>query len=156
MERFNKRGMLIIPNPIMAKDAVHEKSLVVGQLYCPEGHDLINRRVVFNGYPGILIKVQRGSVTGMVGMSPICGDHARISIDIDLSSGEIMEFICPVCGTSLLRHSQCSCGADLIAFFTEPMVDFTNCIGICSRVDCKNSQILINDELVSLSMIDTF
>ena len=79
-----------------------------------------------------------------------------LPLDIDLESGEIVKLHCPVCDVILPVHSSCSCGADLVAFFPTPEADFTNCVAICNRVDCINSHILINDELISLSMIDAF
>ena len=155
MERFNERGMLIIPNP--AKEtAAAEKILVVSTLFCPNGHSLISSRAVFNGYPGILIKVRKGTHQGLMALSPIYGSRARISLDIKLKKGDIVDLHCPVCDIILPVHSPCSCGADLIAFFPTQPSDFTNCIALCNRVDCINSHVLINDEVISLSMIDAF
>ena len=155
MERFNERGMLIIPNPIH-EQAEAKKTLVVSRLFCPNGHSLISTRAVFNGYPGIVVMARSGQKQGLIALSPLYGSKARISLDIDLESGEIVELHCPVCDILLPVHSPCSCGAELIAFFPTPDADFTNCVAICNRVDCINSHILINDELISLSMIDAF
>jgi len=155
MERFNERGMLIIPNPIQERVET-KKILVVSRLYCPNGHSLISSRAVFNGYPGIMVRVKKGDVSGLIALSPVYGSKARISIDIDLESGEIMDLYCPVCDVLLPVHSPCQCGADLVAFFPTTDADFTNCVAICNRVDCVNSHILINDEVISLSMIDAF
>jgi len=155
MERFNERGMLIIPNPVKEAEST-DRILVVSRLFCPQGHNLINPRAVFNGYPGILIKAVKGSNQGLVALSPIYGSRARIALDIALEEGEIVNLHCPVCDTQLPVHSPCSCGADLVAFFATEHSDFTDCIAICNRVGCKNSHILINDEVISLSMIDAF
>ena len=155
MERFNERGMLIIPNPIQERRDT-DKILVVSRLYCPNGHSLISSRAVFNGYPGIMVRVKKGDISGLIALSPIYGSKARISIDIDLESGEVMDLHCPVCDILLPVHSPCRCGADLVAFFPTTDADFTNCVAICNRVDCINSHILINDEVISLSMIDAF
>ncbi len=155
MERFNERGMLIIPNPVH-ETAATEKILVVGRLFCPNGHSLISNRAVFNGYPGIMVRVRTGQKEGLVALSPIYGSKTRIAMDIDLVKGEIVDLYCPHCDVLLPVHSPCSCGADLIAFFPTRDVDFTDCVAICNRVDCINSRILINDEVISLSMLDAF
>lgn len=155
MERFNERGMLIIPDPAHERSDT-DKILVVGRLFCPNGHSLISDRVAFNGYPGIMVRVRRGDRNGLIALSPIYGSKARISIDIDLESGEVMDLYCPVCDILLPVHSPCRCGANLIAFFPTKDADFTNCVAICNRIDCINAHILINDEVVSLSMIDAF
>ena len=155
MERFNERGMLIIPNPVKQAEAA-QKILVVSTLYCPNGHNLISSRAVFNGYPGILVKVGKGGNYGLMALSPIYGSQARISLDIELEKDDILDLYCPVCDTILPVHSPCSCGANLIAFFPTRESDFTNCVAICNRVDCVNSHVLINDEVISISMIDAF
>jgi hypothetical protein len=155
MERFNERGMLIIPNPIH-EHARAEKILVVSQVFCPNGHNLIKPRAVFNGYPGIMVRARKGQKEGIVALSPIYGSRTRIALDIDIVSGEIMDLYCPECDTLLPIHSPCSCGANLIALFQTKDFDFTNCVAICNRVDCINSHILINDEVISLSMLDAF
>jgi len=156
MERFTQRGMLVIPNPVREKHPGAGKSLVVCQLFCPQGHNIISPRAVFNGHPGILIEVRKGDQRGLVALSPIYGSMSRITLDIEVQKGEILDLHCPICGVKLPTHSPCNCGAEMIAFFTTPDQDYSNCIGICNRVDCINSQIIINDELISLSLLDTF
>jgi len=147
--------MLVIPNPLR-ESSVPKSILVVCSLYCPNGHSLISERAKFNGYSGILIKVEAENRSGLVALSPIYGSYARVALDIDLKSREIVKMFCPVCDVELPVHSPCSCGADMIAFFPTKEADFSNCVAICNRIDCINSHILINDELVSLSMIDAF
>ena len=155
MERFNERGMLIIPNPVREK-TVTDKILVVSRVFCPNGHNLISHRAVFNGYPGILVKAAKGVKQCLVALSPVYGSTAWIALDSELDNGEIMNLHCPICDILLPIHSPCSCGADLVAFFPTQHSDFTDCIAVCNRVGCVNSHILINDEVISLSMIDTF
>ncbi|HHO77079.1 MAG TPA: hypothetical protein ENN05_11735 [Deltaproteobacteria bacterium] len=147
--------MLIIPNPVRESSA-SAKILVAGRLFCPNGHDLISPRALFDGHPGILIKAAKGSRRGCIALSPVYGSTSRIVLDIDLVKGEIMDLYCPACDILLPIHSPCSCGANLVALFTSKHPDFTDCIAICNRVGCINSHILINDEVISLSMIDTF
>lgn len=154
MGRFNKRGMLIIPNPMEEKINPAQKVIVHKGLYCPKGHNLVSSRAIFNGYPGIMIKVEQENKSGLVAVSPIYGDKSRISIDIDLISGQVLKIFCPTCNIELPTYSTCNCGADLITFFLTPDADYSNCIGICNRVDCVQSQIIESGELVSLSRID--
>jgi hypothetical protein len=154
MKRFDEKGMMIIPNPIKEEAVKAEKVLVVKEVYCPQGHNLVSGRAVFGKYPGILLKVKKGNAAGFVALSPIYGEKCRISIDVDLKSGEICDLFCPECGIKLPIHSQCSCGAHLVALFLSPEQDFSDCIGICNRVDCTNSKILEGGQMISLSMID--
>ena len=152
MERFNSRGMLLIPNPL-APGPAPRKVLVMRQLYCPAAHELISPRVHFHTYPGILIRARAASGEGLVGLSPIYGDRSRIALDIDFTTGEIRELSCPTCGAPLPVHSPCPCGADLVSLFTTPQADFADCIGICNRVDCPQAHIILNDELIRLAEI---
>lgn len=156
MERFNTRGMLIIPNQLKRDLVEAEKLIVIGHLYCPAGHELISKRAVFNGYPGVLLKICGAECTGLVALSPIFGQKARITVDADIKSGEIVKFCCPHCGVALPAYAPCTCGAELIALFTTPEKTYSDCVGVCNRVDCVNAQMIVGDELVSLSMLEAF
>lgn len=155
MKRFDEKGMMIIPNPVKGKVVDAEKVIIVKEVYCPNGHNLISSRVSFNGYPGILLKIEKGAEVGFVGLSPIYGEKCRVSIDIDLKPGELYDLFCPECGEILPIHSSCRCGGDFIALFLSPQNDFSECIGICNRVDCPNSKILEGGEMISISMVGT-
>jgi hypothetical protein len=154
MKRFNKKGMLIIPNPTI--EIQSENVLVVNSLFCQNGHSLINPRLVFNGYPGIVVKVKVGDKEGLIALSPIYGSKVRVAIDIDLADGEIIEIRCPECDARLPVYSSCTCGADLVVMFTSQDARFSDCIGVCTRVNCANSRVIISDELLSQSMVDVF
>lgn len=154
MKLFDKKGMMVIPNPIKDKTISGPKVLIVNELYCPNGHNLINNRARFNGYPGILIKVEQTGQTGMIALSPIYGDKCRITLDIDLKSGETMKALCPHCDAELPVHSKCSCGADLKALFLTKEQRFADCVVICNRVDCYNSSIIEGGDIISASMME--
>jgi hypothetical protein len=76
--RFDKKGMMLIPNPVR-KAAGTVKVLIVSELFCLAGHSLISERAMFNGYPGILLGVGLNEGKGLVALSPICGEKTRIS-----------------------------------------------------------------------------
>ena len=154
MERFDKKGMFIIPNPIRkAIGAV--KVLIVRELFCPAGHSLISGRAVFNGYPGILLGVGLNGNKGLVALSPICGDKTKISLDIDLPEDSIVNLFCPTCGINLPRYATCGCGADLTALFLTCNASFADCIGVCNRIGCINARFVTNGELISETMLET-
>ena len=155
MERFNKKGVLITPNPIGGV-AGAKKLFVVKELFCSNGHNLISARAIFNGYPGIMIKARKENRQGLVALSPIYGSKVRVAMDIDLIDKEITDFHCPICDAKFPVYSTCACGADLVAFFCTQDGTFSDCIGICNRVNCINSRVIINDELICQSMADVF
>ena len=153
MSRFDRRGMLVIPNPFGKRVPSEEKILVLREVYCPEGHNLISERAFFNGEPGILMRARQGDREGYVALSPIFGEKSRVAIDIDLAAGEILELYCPTCGVALPTHSTCHCGADLICLFLSAEADFADSVGVCNRVDCTNVQLIRSGELISRAQV---
>ena len=154
MERFDKKGMILIPNPIPKKTGT-VKVLVVCELFCPAGDSLISKRAIFNGYPGILLGVGLNGNKGLVALSPICGDKTRISVDIDLPDDRIVNLFCPRCGADLPRYATCGCGADLTALFLTRGASFNDCIGVCNRIGCINARFVTNGELISEALLET-
>jgi hypothetical protein len=154
MERFDNKGMIIIPNPV-PKTAVTSKVLIIRELYCPSGHTMIAKRAVFNGYAGIILGVRLHENKGVVALSPILGDKTRISIDIDLPNDCIVMLFCPTCGNDLPRYATCSCGADLTALFLTREASYADCIGVCNRVGCINARFITSGELISETMLET-
>jgi len=156
MERFDKKGMMIIPNPAQGEEvASKDKSLLVVELYCPNGHNLVSPRADFNGHHGILVAVQCGGARGLLAISPVFGERSRISIDIDLPNGSPVKYFCPECSVELPAHSPClKCdGGNLIAFFRTPTPDFNSCVGICNVAGCPNACIVDSGELLSFQSL---
>jgi hypothetical protein len=154
MDRFDKKGMIVIPNPVK-KPTQKEKVLIVSELFCQNGHDLINDRAVFNGYKGILIGVELDNKRGFVALSPIYGDKTRISIDINLPDGRFVKLFCPVCGIDLPVYANCGCGGDLIALFLTGEANFMDCIGVCNRIGCINARFVTSGKLISETMLES-
>ena len=95
MKRFDKKGMMIYPNPKKKESPCRkEKVLVVEECYCQAGHSLISGKVKFDGFSGILFKVKRAGQVGLVALSPVYGCDHRISLDLELTDGEIYDFHC--------------------------------------------------------------
>jgi len=147
--------MLIIPNPMRGEIAGKPKILVVDQVFCPNGHNLINQRIIFNGYPGLLIKVRQDDSTGLVALSPFYGEHSRFSLDIDLIDRKLLTLMCPICEVEFPVISPCDCGASLVAIFLTKANDFRDCVGLCTRVNCHNSRIVHGGELITRTMIES-
>jgi hypothetical protein len=154
-ERFDSKGMLIIPDPRRRHLEEAPKVLMITHAYCPVGHDLISVRASFNGHPGLLIRVKKGTRKGTIALSPIYGEKVRVALDIDLESGELVKLHCPFCDAALPVHSPCpSCGGEMIALFSLPEADFANCVAVCNRVDCPNASLIQGGMLVARSMTE--
>ena len=151
MRRFDRKGMLIWPTSDeikRGKNKNNSDTFIIENCYCPNGHNLISKRVQFNMFPGILLKVGNGSESGFVGLSPVIGDKSKITIDTDIKEGQITELLCPECDIKLPVYSSCICGAELISLFLNTAARFSDCIGICNRSGCKFSEVLSGDYLI--------
>lgn len=123
------------------------KPEVITECYCPNRHNLVNAQSVFREYNGIVLKVKCAGKTGLLFLSPICGDKSRFSFDVELIEGELLEMSCLECGVSFPVYGPCDCGGEYITLFLSKDLDYTNCIGICTRVGCNNSWMKHGDEI---------
>lgn len=154
MKIFDNKGMMIIPKPERRPIDNSSKLLVVRECYCHKGHTLMSRRAMFNGYEGILLQIKKTGGEGLIALSPIYGDKSRISLDVELEIGEILDLGCPVCHESLPFFSTCSCGAFFVSLFANDHNDFSNCIGVCNRVDCPNAVLQSEGKILSYSILE--
>lgn len=146
--------MLVFPTADK-KTVTKAKSVwVVEEVYCQNGHSLINNHAVFNNHNGIFLKVKGNNKEGFIALSPFCGDKSWIACEIELENGEILDFSCPECGVKLPIYRRCACGAELFTMFTDTNADFRNCIGTCNRIGCQTSEIIQGDELLCNSCLD--
>jgi len=154
MQRFDDNGMMIFPLPEMLVAPRRTHILLVRECFCERGHKLVNDEAMFNGHPGIVLRVSCDGKRGIVALSPVYGDRCRISFGIQAVPGVITSLYCPQCDVELPVYDQCACGADLYTLFLTEKADFSDCIGICSRVDCFNSVILSGNELLTQAQIE--
>ena len=146
---------MVFPCPGLDED--DESILVAESCYCPEGHNLVTGNAKFNGFNGIMMKIENEDQTdsGLIALSPIWGDKARITMDIELKEGELYNLYCPECDTKLPVYSNCTCDGSLIALFLTPKKDFTDCICVCNRSGCHKSFIKKAEESFSTRKSET-
>ena len=127
MRLFNNKGMMLFPNPMKKSELHQSKSLlVIKKCYCPRGHNLVSNKAMFDTFKGILLKAHRGSQAGQLALSPVYGHKSRITLDLEVHSGEVWEISCPTCEEKLPVFSNCSCGGNLIALFLKPDANFSD------------------------------
>jgi len=157
MNRFNSKGMLVIPNPMPTESICKFKEVVVvKECFCPNGHNLISSKAIFNGFNGIVIRVTSKDQEGLVALSPVYGYKSRVALNIDLNEGDVWEVRCPVCSHKLPVYSKCDCGGDMVCMFLDNKKNFQNCIAICNRIGCDQAGIKYGDEILSESMMGSF
>jgi hypothetical protein len=140
---------MIIPTPEKIKPEQKEL-IVIRECFCPNGHNLVTSKVKFNDRDGILLTIKRKSKKGKIALSPVYGDKSRISIDVDLKEGDLVQLFCPDCKVKLSTYADCECGGELVVMFTQPAIDYKNCIGICNRVGCRHAEIKNEGQLMTL------
>jgi hypothetical protein len=150
MQRFNQNGMMIFPSPEGIKKVGKLADLVViKQCYCPNGHNLVSDQAVFDSFNGIVLKVKKAGQKGHVALNPVYGLKHRVSLNIQLTTNDLLEVCCPDCGVALPVYSACSCGGNLVTLFLDEKPDFTNSVLICNRVDCQHAQIRLHNEVMN-------
>lgn len=156
MRRFDNKGMMLIPEPIAGDNIRAGKVLIITDVYCQNGHSLINKRAMFNSHPGIVLEARQGENKGLMALSPIVGDKTRICLDFDLINGKAVRMFCPECGAELPVHSPCDACDDgnLIALFLTPKGNFNDCIAICDIVGCPKANILSSGEVIAISHLE--
>lgn len=155
MSIFNKKGMLVFPNPIKhSKICKEEKLLVFTECYCPNGHNLVSDNVQFNDFKGILLKIAKDDKKGHVALSPVYGCKSRITVGINLTEGAQYKLSCPECETALSIFSKCHCGGDIFTLFLDKEAKFDSFIGACNRIGCTNAYIQIGKELITNARLE--
>ncbi len=130
-----------------AAKSMTSESQLIRECFCPKGHNLVSDLAFFGGYPGITLRLKNERNDGLLVLSPIIGDKSRTFFDFEKVAGEIVQICCPTCSEPLPVYNVCTCGADLVAMFSNLNAEFSNCIGICQRIGCLHSEIISNRDL---------
>ncbi len=144
---FDSKGRLKIP----ARE-VREEELIVKQVFCPEGHNLITEEHLIDGHPGIELAFRReNGQEGMVVLSPKLGDRRAIFLKGTVEEGEVVKFLCPICERQLPILTTCEhCGeGSIYVLFLDENFSFNNAITFCSKRGCPNSTIRKADRIIT-------
>ncbi len=156
MSIFNKKGMMVFPNPKKKRTTYAEEKLVVfTECYCPNGHNLINKSSHFNEFKGIFLKISKDGTKGFVALSPVLGCKTRVAIGIELIEGEQYKLSCPECNTTLPIFTKCHCGGEIFTLFLNKEADFHSFLGVCNRIGCENSYVQFGEELITSARLET-
>ena len=154
MNRFTNQGKIHFPkNKLFRPARRHKKTsgdIQIKTCVCPNGHSLIDENTWFEGHPGIKIKVKRNGLDeGFLVLSPKFGDYTKISVDVNLKKGDILEMSCPECGVELPVYSECYvCHNQMLTLFISDERSYSDCVGICSRMGCHNSKMVGNKRML--------
>jgi hypothetical protein len=124
--------------------------LIVTRAFCPNGHNLVRGGgTLFDGYPGIHLRVGDGSADGIVELSPFHGDPSKVGASF--AEGAKLSVRCPECDVELPTLARCSCqsGGELRkVFLTSPNED-AHLIALCDVWGCPRSRVIDSYEILS-------
>lgn len=121
--------------------------LVVGQLFCQDGHSLMVDSVRMHGEPSVHLKLSAGGVTGSVFVDAYWGSHDKLYGFLPEPGWrtETAAAACPVCGLSLMVSAPpCrACGGTQHIQLLLP--GGKNRILVCARLGCPEHRLLADD-----------
>jgi len=120
--------------------------LIVDEIYCPQGHDLVAESVRIHGEPSIRIEVDTGASRGLVFVDAFWGGHAKLYGFIPVISDgmPILRAFCPECGVDLVVERECNlegCGSGSSIVLALP--GGRNKIYVCAKLGCAGHHIEI-------------
>ncbi|MFP4459373.1 MAG: hypothetical protein ACLFSQ_07285 [Candidatus Zixiibacteriota bacterium] len=155
-ERFDRKGVWIIPDPKdMKKQKGDKKCLVVSRAFCHNGHSMIWKKAKVNGYPAIRIEAEtKSGKVGDIVISPIYGDKTNVTLGLDSQPDEKLILRCPVCHEELQTLKKCdNCAdGDIKSIFLTDDINIHDAIGICDVQNCPNAVFMISGKLLSDDM----
>ncbi len=120
--------------------------VVVDDLRCPNGHNLINDDVRIHGEPAIIFKVKGGGVKGTMYLDPFWGLHQKL-FDFMFKGNipnPLIKASCPECNISLMVNKQCEAeGCTSTEYIEFALPGGKNTIEVCSRWGCPEHYINI-------------
>ena len=148
--KIDKEGLSSISEETKVK-LIDNVIIVVTQAFCPKGHNLIYRDDIhFDGYKGISLWVSDGKKEGEVILSPIHGDHRKVT-DVIYKTGTKLTIACPHCKTPLPTVGKCKCewGGDYVKIYLTPKLEDKHIIAVCDIWGCPNSRVIDNFHIIS-------
>ena len=120
--------------------------LIVDEIYCPQGHDLVADSVRIHGEPSIRIQLDTGLSRGLAFVDAFWGGHAKLYNFIPILSDEmpILSACCPECGANMVVERKCSIeGCDSAHSIVLSLPGQRNKIYVCARLGCPGHHIEI-------------
>ncbi|MCK5295821.1 MAG: hypothetical protein KAJ75_02920 [Alphaproteobacteria bacterium] len=120
--------------------------LVFDELYCPNGHNLMDKNILIHGEPSIRITLDTGLSKGFAYIDAFWGGHEKLFDFIPVLSPEsrIVTASCPTCGESLMVNKSCeqeNCNSSKSFAFILP--DEKSKVYACAKIQCPGHSIEI-------------
>lgn len=124
--------------------------IIVTQAFCPQGHDLVAvPGPLFDGFPGLSVRVRGDGVDEVVTLSPMHGDDRKEGGET-IPAGTRCSMSCPVCDTELPSIGRCDCQAgELHAVDLVPRGS-GEIAALCDVAGCRRSHVADGLEILAL------
>jgi len=155
-ERFDNKGMLIMPVTEFKKGKSTDKQrFVLLEVFCVNGHNLMDKNHEINGYPGIRLKFKGPGKKGEFVISAIEDDFDKIYLSGKLENKKKYDLFCPVCNIKLPVLTNCNCqdDAELVVLGLTPELDFNNAVTFCNVTGCHNGSFIKSGEALTHSRL---
>ncbi|MFH2010584.1 MAG: hypothetical protein ABI333_28545 [bacterium] len=135
---------------IVLEEHTNDVFVVVTQLYCQNGHNLIGLSdETFDSFPGISLWVEGAGKSGEVVVSPIHGDSDKRGLSFP--NGTKLSIQCPVCKAELPELTNCRCTdtAKLRKAYLTPKLSEAHIVAVCDIWGCQLSRVIDSYEMFS-------
>lgn len=139
------------PAPHSTIKQVDDIFIVVTQAFCQNGHNLISHdNDIFDGYPGIKLRVEYNGQVGVVVLSPFHGDASKKG-NLDWPEGAKLKVTCPHCQVELPRMAGCCCDGrgDIIKLYLTRKISDSHVLAMCNVWGCRRSRTIDDKEIIS-------
>jgi len=124
--------------------------IIVAQAFCPNGHDLIaHPGPLFDGFPGISVRVRGEGIDEVVTLSPLHGD-GRKSGGEEIPTGVRCSLSCPTCDTVLPTIGRCDCQAGELHMVDLVPQGGGEIVALCDVAGCRRSRVADGLEILAL------
>ncbi len=134
---------------LVVEEHTNDVFVVVTQLFCHNGHNLVTSSEEFEGFPGIALWLEGAGTAGEVVVSPIHGDSSKRGMEFP--KGTKVAIKCPTCKEELPELTSCRCTdhARLRKAYLTPMLSDAHIIAVCDIWGCPLSRVIDSYEMFS-------
>ncbi len=124
--------------------------IIVAQAFCPAGHDLVAYPgPLFDGFPGISIRIRCEGVEEVITLSPMHGDDRKAGAE-DVADGTRYTLCCPICDVELPSIGRCDCRMGELHSVDLVPKGHGEIAALCDVAGCRRSRVADGLEVLAV------